>query len=173
MSLLAVTMAAVTLAGSLDLQTQVVRGRFLQVLLVAQGSTPVLVTPRTTLGCYVEVEIQDSSGQRVGHFGPRASCSIPDQSEYVLFWNSADFGSQLFGVEIDILAPGRIRLANLDGEVGDLDPARDYRLVITYQNDDVRFLNKLTKRGLRRRYGQFSAPVVKLRSGPISFRRPT
>jgi len=173
MSFLAAAVAAATLAGSLELRAAIVEGRYLQVDLVARGPIPVLLTPRTSLGCYVEVEIQDPSGQKVGWFGPRASCPTPVQSEYQLLWSRSDMGSQLFGVEIDILAPGRVRLVSEDGEVGDLDPSRQYRLVVTYHNHDSTFLTARTKRDLHRRYGDFSAPVVELRSAPISFRMPS
>ena len=173
MSLLAATVAAAAISGSLELHTQIVRDHFLQIFLVARGSTPVLVTPRTTLGCYIEVELQDPSGAGIGHLGPRASCPTPRESEFRLVGNSTDFGSELFGVEIDILASGRVRLVSADGEVGELDSGREYLLVVTYHNDDATFLTARSKSKLHRRYGQFSVPVVNLRSEPISFRRRT
>jgi hypothetical protein len=170
MSALAGTILAATLASSLGLHVQVAKGRYLQVVLVPQGPAPVLITPRTTLGCYVEVEILDATGQYIGRFGPMATCSIPEQSEFRLFWNDRDFGAQLFGVELDIFAPGRIRLASLGGEVGDLDPERDYQLVVTYHNDDARYLSTQTRRALQRRYGKIWAGAVNLRSEPLAFR---
>jgi hypothetical protein len=171
--LLAAAVAIATVTEPLEMRVEVTRGQYLQVLLVSRGPTPVLITPRTSLGAYIEVEIQDSDGRRVGHFGPRSSDPTPDQSEYRMLRSDADFGAQLFGVEIDILATGRVRLVNLGGEVGELNHGQEYWLVVTYHNDDNRLLKSTTKQSLQRKYGQFTAPVVNLRSERIAFRRPS
>ena len=173
MYLVAATVAAATLAGSVNLRALIVRDHFLQVVIVTEASVPVLLTPRTSLGCYIEVEIQDPNGQKVGWFGPRATCATPSLSEYVMLWNQLDMGAQLFGVEIDVSTPGRVRLVSADGEAGKLDPGREYRLVVTHHNDDAKLLTSRGKRNLRRRYGEFLAPVIDLRSEPIPFRAPS
>ncbi len=82
-----------------------------------------------------------------------------------------DAGEELFGTEIDILAPQRVRLRIDGSEAYGLDPDRDYRFVVTYHNDDAEQLSSQRKSFLRHKYPNLSIPVVKLKSEPIPFRK--
>ena len=143
MSLLLILAATATLTPPLELRADIVRDRFLRVELVARVPDRVLITPRTVLGCYIEVAISDSTGQYLGWFGPRASCATPKPTEFQALETGEN--SELFGVEIDILAPERVRFRDQGGEVGRLEPNREYRLVVTYHNTDNKSLDAIAK----------------------------
>jgi hypothetical protein len=158
---------AASLATPVEVRTGVVDGRFLQVLVIARGQTPVVLVPRTILGCYIEVDIQDTQGISIGHFGPRAQCTAPGSSDYAVFRPG-----ELFGVQLDILGPETVRLvsAELDN-VAQLEKGREYRFVVTYHNDENRSLSAQTKRSLQKQWGAVVAPVVNITANPVSFRR--
>jgi hypothetical protein len=173
--LLLATAAAV--AAPLEMRVDIAQSRFLRVELVARGSKRVLVTPRTTLGCYIEVAVWDSTGNYIGWFGPRANCPTPAPADFqMLGTGTADVadadGAALFGVEIDILVPERVRFRDDGGEVGKLQPGHEYRLVVTYHNNDAETLDVKAKQTFERKYGPFVAPRVLLTSGSIPFRVP-
>ena len=170
MALNLVLLAAI-LANSLELRAQMIGGHVLQVLLIPHGRVPVMMTTRTFLGCYIEVQVQDAQGIIIGHIGPRATCTTPSLPEFQrLIPDDAGLplGGQVFGAEFDLLSPGRVRLES-DEMVG-LVPGQDYRLVVLYHNYDEKFLGAKRKSALKRRYGNFWSSAIELTSEPISFR---
>ena len=171
---MSLALLAATLASSIELKAQIVGGHVLQVLLVPHGSVPVVMTTRTFLGCYIEVQVQDAQGSVIGHIGQMAQCPPPPFSEFrVLATDDSGMpsGSDVFGVEFDLLARGRVRLDR--EEPWDMVPGQDYRFVVFYHNYDVRLLNPKRKGILRRRYGNFWSSPIELTSPPISFTCPS
>ena len=172
MPLTVLLLAATLLAGPLELRARLVGESVLEVLVVTHGSAPVLVTPRTTLGCYLEVEVQDSTGAVVGHFGPRANCPTPSEGDFRILVGDVDAGAQLFGVDLDVLAPGRLRL-NAGSEEAEWEAGREYRFVVSYHNEDARILSAKRRTALRRSSPELIIPIVDLRSQPVTFRKPS
>jgi hypothetical protein len=167
-----VLLLVATVASSLELRAEVVGDRILQVLLVPRGPVPVVTTTRTILGCYLEVEVQDSRGVPIGHIGPRASCAAPRFREFRALWSGESpdsTGAQVFGVQFDLLAPDRVRIG--PKEEG-LESGQEYRIVVTYRNDDATVLSSKEKGILRKRYGNFWSAPIHVTSPPISFKCP-
>jgi hypothetical protein len=162
---------ALALAGSFEVRAQLVRGHFLQVLIVSHGSLPVLVTPHAILGTYLEVEIQDAAGLYLGHLGPLSTCPGPIESDFQVFSSDETTGSPVFGTELDLSMKDRFRLIAANGdETYDLEPGREYRLVVTYHNEDGRWLDARNRRILERRHPGVATPVLMLRAKPVPYR---
>jgi len=166
---------AATLAGSLEMRTQIVRDHCLQVLLVPHGRLPVVMVPSVILGCYVSVDVLDESGVLIGHLGPRATCKTPALSEYRALRaddTAGPNGSDIFGAEFDLLAPDRVRLG-VDGELGALKPGLHYQFVVNYHNDETNRLGPRERASLRARHGEFWSSAFELKSRPTPFRCPS
>ena len=157
-------------ASSLELRAEIVEGHTLRVLLVPRGPIPIVTTARTTLGCYIEVDVQDAEGVLIGHLGPRATCATPRLAEFrSLRPDDSSFpdGAQVFGTEFDLLAPERVRIG-LDESA--LLPGREYRLIVKYHNDDAKVIGSKGKKVLQDRYGKFWLSTFILESRPVPFK---
>ena len=158
------------MASSLELRAEVVDGHFLQVLLVPHGSVPIVTTGRMTLGCYLEIDVVDTSGNRIGHIGPMASCPPPRFSEFRAFRPDdprEPGGADVVGARFDLLAAERVRVG--PHEQG-LLPGQEYRFVARYHADDASILSERQKGILRGRYGAFWSGDIELESAPVIFR---
>jgi len=169
---MAFLLLATLLTGSLELDAQIVDGHILQVLLVPRGPVPVVTTARTVLGCYIEIDVLDSRGDRLGWLGPRASCPTPSLTEFRALWpdNPDHPGGEVFGARFDLLAPGRVRIG--PDEEG-FRPGQEYQLLVRYHDDDAKGLGENDKRSLRKKYGTFWSGHIELAARPIAFRCPS
>jgi len=161
-----------TVASSLDLRVEIVGDRILRVLLVPRGPVPVVTTTRTFLGCHLEIDVQDSQGVLIGHLGPRASCAVPQLSDFRALMpgdSHGPAGTEVFGAQFDLLAPERVRLGPNEAA---LQPGQEYQFVVSYHNDDAKILGTKQKRILRERYGDFWSSTIQVRSAPITFKCP-
>lgn len=162
-------LVAAIAASSLELRAEIVDGHTLRVLLVPQGPVPIVTTARTTLGCYVEVDVQDPEGVLIGYLGPRATCAIPQLSEFRSFRpddSSSSEGAEILGTEFDLLAPERVRIGPDENA---LQSRREYRFIVKYHNDDATVIGAKGKTVLQKRFGRFWLSTFRLESKPISF----
>ena len=166
-------LVATLVVSSLELRAEVIDGHVLQVLLVPRGPMPIVTTGRTVLGCYIEVDVLDSRGDRIGWLGPRASCPTPTLAQFRALSPDGPQdpgGAEVFGARFDLLAPGRVRIGpNEEG----LQPGQEYQLVVTYHDDDANGLSEKDKALLRKKYGKFWSGPIEVKGGPIAFRCPS
>lgn len=166
-------LVATIVASSLELQAEVIDGHLLQVLLIPHGPVPIVTTTRTILGCYIEVDVLGSRGDRIGWLGPRASCATPTLSEFRALGPDNPKGvggAEVFGARFDLLAPDRVRIGpNEEG----FRPGQEYRLVIRYHDGDANGLSDQDKALLRKKYGRFWSGPIELEARPITFRCPS
>jgi|SRR5687767_356332 len=135
--------------------------RYLEVKVVGRSAVPVLVTRRTHLGPYLEVEVTDLETGRTGWLGPRATATTPDVCEfYALRVN------EVYGVRLDLLRPDILRFP--DGSEIPFQKGRSYEVVVRFRDFEGReSLSREARRKLLQRVGQVIQLDQQVVGGPL------
>ena len=150
--------AAVTPPVSVD--AALVEDRFLDIRILGQSDVPLLVTRRTFLGPYVNVEVKSVDGQRIGYLGPRATVTVPNVCEFSLLQKD-----EFFGRRIDLRAPWVVSLVG--GGQAPLADGQRYELTVTYEDPEAVHLSKQARSELSRKWHKFAELSGEVQAKPI------
>lgn len=130
-------------------------GSNLVIRVLGRSMIPVLLTFRTTVGVYFDVDIRDEKGTRIKYLGPTVMSSKPELWDLHLLTEGEFFGS----------------LVSLRSDHGFmLEPGKKYTCVVTYVDRDTKWALSKSQAARIRKLRPFIELEQRVKSPPVSLR---